>query len=127
SGTTVALVGPSGSGKSTTVGLIERFYDVNGGSVTIDGINVKDVSIEFLRSHIGIVGQEPILFATTIKQNILFGLPNHEYNVNIDSSLQKRIEDACKLSNIHEFIMSLPKGYDTQVGEKGSLLSGGQK
>ncbi|KAI9291177.1 P-loop containing nucleoside triphosphate hydrolase protein, partial [Neoconidiobolus thromboides FSU 785] len=128
-GTTVALVGPSGSGKSTTIGLIERFYDVSSGSITIDGTDIRDVSVEFLRNHIGIVGQEPILFSTSIKQNILFGLSNDEYNGKQKDGeiIQKRIEEACRLANIHDFIMTLPEGYETQVGEKGSLLSGGQK
>ena len=123
-GTTVALVGPSGGGKSTTVGLIERFYDVTSGSLTIDGINIKDYNVKNLRSQIGIVQQEPILFATTIRENIQFGGCNN--NTTSKTNEDDAIELAAKSANAHEFISNFPDGYDTFVGDKGAQLSGGK-
>ncbi|RKP26905.1 multidrug resistance protein [Syncephalis pseudoplumigaleata] len=124
-GQTVALVGSSGSGKSTIVALLERFYDPDSGSITIDGTPIKDINLRHLRRHIGLVGQEPVLFQTTIRQNILWGSAHGDGNSN--EPTQEQIEEACRNANVHDFIMSLPKGYDTLVGEKGALLSGGQK
>ncbi|ORZ20162.1 P-loop containing nucleoside triphosphate hydrolase protein [Lobosporangium transversale] len=121
-GQTVALVGHSGSGKSTIIGLLERFYDPTSGSITIDGIALKDINVRHLRDTIGLVSQEPVLFNATIKQNILYGI-RHGQKMPTD----KEIEDACRLSNAHDFISKLPNGYHTMVGEKGALLSGGQK
>jgi len=118
SGQTVALVGPSGSGKSTTVGLIERFYDPTEGSIKLDGIDLKDLNVRWLRSQIGLVSQEPNLFSMTIKENIALGCPG---------VTQERIEEAARKANAHDFICSFPDGYDTQVGNKGAQLSGGQK
>lgn len=118
SGKTVALVGPSGGGKSTTVGLIERFYDPISGSVSLDGVNMKDLNVSYLRSQIGYVGQEPALFATTIEKNIRYGKPGATLD---------EIEEAAKRANAHDFIKSFPDGYSTQVGDKGAQLSGGQK
>lgn len=117
-GKSIALVGPSGGGKSTIVSMLERFYDPTSGSVELDGVNIKDLNVSFLRSQIGYVGQEPTLFATTIKGNIQYGNPG---------ATQEQIEAAAKMANAHDFIMSFPNGYDTQVGDKGSQLSGGQK
>jgi ATP-binding cassette subfamily B (MDR/TAP) protein 1 len=117
-GTTVALVGPSGSGKSTTVSLIERFYDPTSGSVTLDGVDLRKLNVAWLRSHIGLVSQEPALFATTIKENIRIAKPD---------ATDKEIEEAARAANAHDFISSLEKGYDTHVGDKGAQLSGGQK
>jgi len=117
-GTTIAFVGPSGGGKSTVVKLLERFYDPIGGSVKLDGTDIKDINVKHLRSMIGYVGQEPALFATTIGQNIAYGHPD---------CTQKQIEDAAKQANAHDFIMQLPDGYKTDVGDRGSQLSGGQK
>jgi len=117
-GQTVAFVGSSGSGKSTCVKLLERFYDPNEGTVTLDGTDIKDINVKHLRSMIGYVGQEPTLFATTIAQNIRYGRP---------SATQEEIEEAAKLANAHDFISSFPDAYDTQVGDKGAQLSGGQK
>ncbi|KAJ3269017.1 GTPase-activating protein [Terramyces sp. JEL0728] len=114
-----ALVGPSGCGKSTTVGLIERFYDVTGGKVTLDGKDISKLNVAAYRKLIGMVSQEPNLFDTTVKENVMFGL---DY---IPS--QEEIETACKSANIHDFIMSLPDNYDTRVGAKGGQMSGGQK
>jgi len=117
-GQTVAFVGPSGSGKSTVVGLLERFYDPEKGRVTIDGVDVKDMNVSHLRSMIGYVGQEPTLFDTTIRQNILYGNP---------SATDEQIEEAARMANAHDFISSFADGYNTKVGDKGSQLSGGQK
>ena len=117
-GQTVALVGASGCGKSTTIQLLERFYDPVDGSVTVDGIDTRDLNLNWLRSQIGLVGQEPILFATTILENIRYGKP--------DATMEE-IEAAAKASNAYNFITSLPDGFNTYVGEKGTQLSGGQK
>ncbi|KAI7832823.1 P-loop containing nucleoside triphosphate hydrolase protein [Gamsiella multidivaricata] len=121
-GQTVALVGHSGSGKSTIVGLVERFYDPLSGSITLDGIEIKDWNVTYLRDTIGIVSQEPVLFNASIKQNIIYGMRKDQ-----SEPTDKEIEAACRLSNAHDFIMKLPNKYDTLVGEKGALLSGGQK
>jgi ATP-binding cassette subfamily B (MDR/TAP) protein 1 len=120
-GQTIALVGPSGCGKSTTIGMLQRWYDPATGSVRLDDNNVKNYSLRNLRSHMALVGQEPTLFDTTIVDNIRFGVDDGE------SITQEDVETACKAANIHNFIVSLPKGYDTRVGDKGSQLSGGQK
>ncbi|KAL8094782.1 hypothetical protein AgCh_036337 [Apium graveolens] len=118
SGKTIALVGSSGSGKSTVVSLIERFYDPTSGQVLLDGNDIKTLKLRWLRQQIGLVSQEPALFATTIKENILLGRP--------DASLVE-IEEAARVANAHSFIIKLTDGYDTQVGERGLQLSGGQK
>ncbi|CAJ0913935.1 1048_t:CDS:2, partial [Entrophospora sp. SA101] len=122
-GQTVALVGSSGSGKSTIVSLIERFYDPLEGEILLDGINIKDINIKSLRTQIGMVGQEPVLFPETIKQNIIWGADPDDVK---EPSLDEIIE-ICKRSNAHDFIDELPDKYNTLVGEKGSLISGGQK
>lgn len=106
SGRTVALVGSSGSGKSTVVALLERFYDPLGGEILLDGVNIKRLRLKWLRSQIGLVSQEPALFATTIKENILFGKE--------DATMEEVIV-AAKASNAHNFISQLPHGYETQV------------
>ncbi len=115
---TIAIVGPSGAGKTTLCNLIPRFYEIDEGSIKIDGIDIRDVTIESLRKNIGIVQQDVFLFAGTIKENILYG--------NIDAS-DEEILRAAKLANAHDFILELPKGYDTYIGERGIKLSGGQK
>ena len=128
---TVAICGTSGSGKSTISGLITRLYDVNSnddgvnnnnsedaGGIYIDGINIKDFPLQYLRSNIGIVSQEPILFATSIFENIQFSNP--------DAS-KEDVMHAAKLANAHDFISAFPEGYGTYVGEKGIQMSGGQK
>ncbi|CAF4713184.1 unnamed protein product [Rotaria socialis] len=114
----VALVGKSGCGKSTTVQLLERFYDVTSGQLLLDGVDIRKLNIRSVRSHFGLVSQEPILFDLTIAENIAYGLE--------DVSMESVI-DAARRSNIHQFIEQLPQGYDTRVGEKGSFLSGGEK
>ncbi|KAK4417716.1 ABC transporter B family member 15 [Sesamum alatum] len=115
---TVALVGGSGSGKSTVIALLQRFYDPLGGEILLDGVAIDKLQLKWLRSQMGLVSQEPALFATSIKENILFGKE--------DASMEEVIE-AAKASNAHNFITQLPQGYDTQVGERGVQMSGGQK
>ncbi|CAH9090247.1 unnamed protein product [Cuscuta europaea] len=117
-GKTVALVGSSGSGKSTVVSLIERFYDPTSGQVLLDGHDLKMIKLRWLRQQIGLVSQEPALFATTIKENILMGRPG---------ASDAEVESAARVANAHSFITKLPDGFDTQVGERGLQLSGGQK
>lgn len=118
SGETVAFVGMSGGGKSTMISLIPRFYDVTSGEIEIDHVPLKDYSIESLRTQIGMVMQDNILFSESIRENILLGKPN---------AIEEEMIYAAKLANAHDFIMSLPDGYDTEVGERGVKLSGGQK
>ncbi|XP_020881129.1 ABC transporter B family member 15 [Arabidopsis lyrata subsp. lyrata] len=118
SGKTVALVGGSGSGKSTVISLLQRFYDPLAGEILIDGVSIDKLQVKWLRSQMGLVSQEPALFATTIKENILFGKE--------DASMDDVVE-AAKASNAHNFISQLPNGYETQVGERGVQMSGGQK
>ncbi len=117
-GKSIALVGPSGSGKTTICSLLPRFYDVTEGRVTIDGNNVRKLTLESLRSQIGLVSQDVYLFGGSIKDNIAYGKP--------DATMDE-IVDAAKKANIHDFIMELPDKYDTFVGERGTRLSGGQK
>ena len=118
SGKSIALVGPSGSGKTTICSLLPRFYDVTGGRITVDGKDVRSLTLKSLRSQIGMVQQDVYLFCGTIRDNIAYGRPG---------ASQQEIEDAAKQANIHDFIISLPDGYDTYVGERGTRLSGGQK
>jgi ATP-binding cassette subfamily B (MDR/TAP) protein 1 len=118
-GMTVAFVGPSGSGKSTSVQLLQRFYDPNAGSVILDGHNLKEYNVAWLRRQIGVVSQEPVLFNMSIKQNLLMGIDHEVTN--------DEIVVACKKANCHSFISQLPDGYETLVGEHGGMLSGGQK
>nr|XP_043631203.1 ABC transporter B family member 15-like isoform X2 [Erigeron canadensis] len=117
-GMTVALVGGSGFGKSTVIALLQRFYDPQGGEICVDGVRIDKLQLKWLRSQMGLVSQEPILFATTVKENILFGKE--------DATMEEVIE-AAKVSNAHNFISQLPQAYDTQVGERGIQMSGGQK
>ena len=117
-GTTTAIVGPSGAGKSTLSRLLYRFYDVNAGKVAVDGNNVADVTQTSLRSAVGIVPQDTVLFNDTIAYNIRYGRPD---------ATEQEVFDAARLASIHEFILSLPKGYETRVGERGLKLSGGEK
>ncbi|XP_062097770.1 ABC transporter B family member 11-like [Humulus lupulus] len=118
SGTTTALVGPSGSGKSTAISLIERFYDPQAGQVLIDGINLKELQLKWIRGKIGLVSQEPVLFACSIKENISYGK---------EGATLEEIRVATQLANAASFIDKLPQGLDTTVGEHGTQLSGGQK
>ena len=117
-GKTVALVGQSGSGKSTLVDLIPRYYDVQEGEILIDGINIKDLRTHDLRSLIGNVNQESILFNDSFKGNITFG---------VTSATQEEVEEAARIANAHDFIMASERGYDTNIGDRGGRLSGGQR
>ncbi|KAJ3256598.1 ATP-binding cassette, sub-B (MDR TAP), member 4 [Boothiomyces macroporosus] len=123
-GQTVALVGLSGSGKSTIVKLLERFYDPVSGSVLLGSTDIRNLNISWLRSNIGMVTQEPVLFDTTIKENIILGLDAEHANA---PDLSDRIENACRQANCWDFIQKLPDKLDTKVGEAGGMLSGGQK
>uniref|UniRef100_A0A8I6XVU7 MDR-like ABC transporter n=1 Tax=Hordeum vulgare subsp. vulgare TaxID=112509 RepID=A0A8I6XVU7_HORVV len=118
SGTTTAIVGESGSGKSTVISLVERFYDPQAGEVLIDRVNIKNLSLDWIRGNIGLVSQEPSLFMTSIKDNIIYGKE--------DATLEE-IKRAAELANAASFINKLPNGYNTLVGQHGTLLSGGQK
>lgn len=126
-GKQTALVGASGSGKSTIVGLVERFYDPVGGEVLLDGVNIQELNLHWLRRHISLVQQEPVLFATTIYENIRYGLLGTEHENLSKEKVTEMIENAARMANAHEFISALPEGYETHVGERGFLLSGGQK
>ena len=118
SGKMYAIVGPSGSGKSTVVNLLPRLYDVKDGAVKINGFDVRDIELGYLRSNIGMVTQEAYMFNGTIKENLLFA--------KVDATMEE-IENACKIANIHDFITKQPQGYDTPVGNRGLKLSGGEK
>ncbi|THH26451.1 hypothetical protein EUX98_g7736 [Antrodiella citrinella] len=126
-GKQVALVGASGSGKSTIVGLVERFYDTLEGSVKLDGVDLRELNVKWLRSQIGLVSQEPTLFATTIKGNVAHGLIGTPAEDLSEDEKFKLIKEACIKANADGFVTKLPLGYDTLVGERGFLLSGGQK
>lgn len=117
-GEVVALVGPSGAGKSTVANLLPRFYDVTGGSLTIDGIDVRDVTFSSLRQQIGLVPQETMLFNASVRENILYG--------RLDAT-DEEVVAAAKAANAHDFIMEMPGGYDAMVGDRGNSLSGGQR
>jgi len=117
-GETIALLGATGSGKSSIISLIPRFYDATGGKLTLDGTDVRNIKIESLRKHMGIVHQETFLFSTTIKENIAYGKPN---------ATMEEIIDAAKAAEAHDFVVAFPEGYNTLIGERGSTLSGGQK
>lgn len=126
-GKTTALVGPSGSGKSTVVGLVERFYIPVRGTVLLDGHDIKDLNLRWLRQQISLVSQEPVLFGTTIYQNIRHGLIGTKFERESEDKIRELIEGAAKMANAHDFISALPEGYETNVGQRGFLLSGGQK
>lgn len=118
SGEMIGLVGHSGSGKTTIINLLLRFYDVDSGSISIDGVNIKDISLTHLRQQIGVVLQETFLFAGTIMQNVLYSKPD---------ATREEVIKACKVANAHDFIMKFPDGYDTKIGQNGQTLSGGER
>ncbi len=118
SGQTVAILGATGSGKSSIINLIPRFYDVSRGNILLDDVDIRDLTIQNLRKHIGIVRQDPYIFSTTLQENIAYG---------IDDATYDKVKEAAKQAKIHDFIMSLPDRYGTKVGERGENLSGGQK
>ena len=117
-GETVAVVGPSGGGKSTLCQLIPRFYDVTGGAVRLDGLDVRQVTQESLRRNVGVVQQDVFLFAASVMENIRYGRPD---------ATDEEVAQAAKLAEIYDDICAMPDGFDTYVGERGTLLSGGQK
>jgi ABC-type multidrug transport system fused ATPase/permease subunit len=117
-GRTVALIGHTGSGKTTLASLVPRFYDVSAGRVTVDGADVRDVTLVSLRRAIGVISQDPFLFSATVRENIAFGAPD---------ATDDEIVQAARLAQAHEFVERLPEGYDTMVGERGITLSGGQR
>jgi len=117
-GTSVALVGHTGAGKSTAMSLLQRMWDPTGGRITIDGQDLRDVKLDSLRSHIGVVFQESLLFNRTIRDNLLVGCPD---------ATEEDIERACRMADAHEFIIRQPHGYETMIGERGTTLSGGQR
>jgi ATP-binding cassette subfamily B protein len=117
-GQTVALVGESGGGKSTAMDLMQRFHDPQSGAILVDGVDLRSVRLADYRAHTASVDQQTFLFNTTVRENIAYGRPG---------ASQAEIEDAAKAANIHDFILTLPNGYDTVVGERGSNLSGGQR
>ena len=119
-GENIALVGESGCGKSTVLQLIQRLYDVERGNVEVEGENIEELNLPHLRSKLGIVAQEPVLFDRTIRENIQYG--NNERDVSMEEVIE-----AARKANVHEFISALPNGYETRVGLRGSQLSGGQK
>ena len=126
-GKTVALVGQSGGGKSTLVDLIPRYYDVQEGEVLIDGINVKDLGLHDLRSLIGNVNQEAILFNDSFRNNIAFGTPDYPETPEKQENLGARITEAARIANAYDFIMASEQGFDTNIGDRGGRLSGGQR
>ncbi|WP_296428561.1 ABC transporter transmembrane domain-containing protein [Yoonia sp.] len=117
-GETVALVGPSGAGKTTVIQLLQRFYDPTEGSVTVDGVDLRDMNRADFRSHMALVPQDPVIFADTARENIRFGRPD---------ATDAEVEAAAKAAAAHDFLSALPEGYDSYVGERGVMLSGGQK
>lgn len=117
-GQVIALLGATGSGKSTVINLLPRFYDVTDGHITVDGIDIRDLTLNSLRKNVGIVHQDVFLFTATIRDNLAYGATG---------ATQEEIEEAAKVARLHDFIVSLPDGYDTWVGERGITLSGGQK
>lgn len=131
---TTALVGPSGCGKSTLIALLERFYEIPstsspdqaGGSIALDGIPLSHYNTRYLRSNIGLVQQEPTLFSGTVFENVAMGLTGKQRNLPFQTQ-REIVQEACRQSNAHEFIMELPRGYETNIGERGGMLSGGQR
>lgn len=117
-GTSTAIVGESGSGKSTIFKLLFRFYDVGSGSIKIDGVDIRDITVADLRSHFGIVPQDTILFNDTLMYNLMYSKPD---------ATEEDVYAACRAASIHDRIMAFPAGYETTVGERGLKLSGGEK
>src|SRR5256885_7787768 len=117
-GSTIALIGHTGSGKTTLTSLVPRFYDVLSGRITVDGVDVRDVTLTSLRREIGVIAQDPFLFSASVRDNIAFGTGDLSH---------EEVERAARAAQAHEFIERLPQGYDTVIGERGITLSGGQR
>ncbi|KAG9046650.1 GTPase-activating protein [Tulasnella sp. UAMH 9824] len=126
-GSSIALVGASGAGKSTVVSLVERFYDPRSGAIKLDGVDIKELNIKWLRQQIGLVQQEPVLFSMSIRRNVSHGFVGSPFETASEEEKFRLIQEACVKANADAFIRKLPNGYDTIVGERGVLLSGGQK
>jgi ATP-binding cassette subfamily B (MDR/TAP) protein 1 len=126
-GKSSALVGASGSGKSTIVSLVERFYDPLSGVIKLDGVDIKELNVKWLRTQIGLVSQEPTLFSTTIQGNVAHGLIGTKYENASEEEKLVLVKEACIKANADKFINDMPLGYNTLVGERGFLMSGGQK
>ncbi|KAL1846441.1 hypothetical protein Plec18170_009167 [Paecilomyces lecythidis] len=126
-GKTTALVGPSGSGKSTVIGLLERWYRPLAGQITLDGKSIDSLDVNWLRTNIRLVQQEPVLFSGTIFDNVCYGIVGTQWEQESREQLMHRVVEACKIANAHGFVSDLPDGYETHVGERAGLLSGGQK
>ena len=126
-GETTALVGASGCGKSTVISLIERFYDPSSGTIELDHTDIKDLNVKWLRSQIGLVSQEPILFSMSIRENVELGLTGTPLENASDEERIAAVKGACIKANADGFVTALPQGYDALIGERGFLLSGGQK
>jgi len=126
-GETTALVGASGCGKSTVISLIERFYDPSSGAIELDQTDIKDLNVKWLRSQIGLVSQEPVLFSMSIRDNVEMGFIGTPLEKASDEEKMAAVKEACIKANADGFVTSLPRVYDTPVGERGFLLSGGQK
>ncbi|KAF2010914.1 multidrug resistance protein [Aaosphaeria arxii CBS 175.79] len=126
-GKVTALVGQSGSGKSTIIGLIERWYNVQSGSITLDGCPIQELNLSWLRRNVRLVQQEPVLFQGSVFDNIKHGLVGTQWANVTRQEQMERIQEACKIAFAHDFISGLPNGYDTEIGQRGGLLSGGQK
>lgn len=125
-GKTTAIVGASGSGKSTIVGLLERWYDQAAGSITLDGIDIRNLNIKYLRTSVRLVQQEPVLFSGTIFENVAYGLLGTDNENASDEVKEQLVQNACKATFAHDFVQNLPEGYFTQVGERARMLSGGK-
>lgn len=123
---TTALVGASGSGKSTIVALLERWYDQAAGSITLDGINIHELSLRYLRTKVRLVQQEPVLFSGTVFDNVVYGLLGTENENASEEKKLQLVKDACKDAFAHEFIEQLPEQYYTKIGERARMLSGGE-
>lgn len=124
-GTTTAIVGRSGSGKTTLATMLLRLYDPQSGTILLDGVDLKDLNPTWLRSHIGAVNQEPVLFSGTIRENILYGLTTEQVDKSAIS--EEDFQRVVRLAHLEDFIRTLPAGYETLVGQRGVMLSGGQK
>lgn len=123
---TTALVGASGSGKSTIIGLLDRWYDQASGNILLDGVDIRELNVKWLRANIGLVQQEAMLFSGTIFDNVAYGLMGSAHEHAAEDTKLKLVQDACKAAYAHDFIEQLPQKYYAQVGERAGTLSGGQ-